>query len=103
MKRDYITALLLTLCLVFLVVGFKNVLGNIQICLNEIRGNFERYNGISSTIAKNIQKLDELARENERLRMENAALRDMIEAFDMEQEQKYDFKGHQSRYMEGVR
>ena len=105
-KPNYIIALLLTICVIFAVISARNTQSNRNILLelkNDFRGIFERYKSISSTIDRNIQQLDELARENERLQMENAALRDMIEAFDMDMERKYDFEGHQSRYMEGVR
>ena len=104
--KDYIIALLLTLSIVLAGISAQGTQSNESILLelkNDFRGNFERYKSISSTIDRNIQKLDELVRENERLQMENAALRDMIEAFDMDMERKYDFRGHQSRYMEGVR
>ena len=105
-SKDYIIALLLTICVIFAVISARNTQSNRNILLelkNDFRGNFERYSNISSAISRNSQQLEELTRENERLQMENAALRDMIEAFDVDMEKKYDFEGHQSRYMEGVR
>lgn len=105
-ETDYIIALILTLCCLFSLISVNMTRTCVilsQEIKNEIRGNFDALNAGQHNTSEIIQKVDELTRENERLRMENTALRDMIEAFDIRQEQKYDFAGHQSRYMEGVR
>jgi regulator of replication initiation timing len=114
--KDFIIALLLTICVILACISVQNTMSNESMLLelkNDFRGIFEAHNNLSSRIDKSIQKLDELARQvnelrgeykatlldNADIRMENAALRGMIEAFDMEQEGKYDFQGHQSRYI----
>jgi uncharacterized protein YpmS len=72
--------------------------------INGLKTKIERLNGIcenqSGSIVIDAKELNELVESYIQLKEENEAQQDYIEGFSQFMEQKYDFKGHQRRYME---
>ena len=112
-KRIYGLVLIISLCLFFLCLSYQegiikarinNETQTAQIASCDLKTALQKIDTLTQQLTQSLAKLDAILaqyqQENERLEMENEALRDERDGFWELMEQEYDFEGHQKGYME---
>jgi hypothetical protein len=101
--KEYMFALLLTLCVVFSILAYRNSANNINTCSEQMYALNRKIDAINDTLhnkAVNIVLPETILTDMYDMAIESKSMRDYIRGFSEFMESEYDFTGHQARWGE---